>query len=67
MFPVNNGLKQGKDLSLLLSNLALYYPPMKVRVNQYSLKLNGTHHFLVYAHDVNILEGSVHKEKMYNL
>ena len=28
--------------------------------NQYGLKLNGTHQLLVYADDVNILEGSVH-------
>jgi len=27
------------------------------------LKLNGTHHFLVYADDVNILGGSIHTIK----
>ena len=27
------------------------------------MKLNGTHQFLVYADDVNILEGSVHAIK----
>jgi hypothetical protein len=34
-----------------------------VWVNQNGLKLNGTHQFLVYAHDVNILDGSVHTIK----
>jgi hypothetical protein len=29
-------------------------------VNQDGLKLNGTHQFLAYADDVNILGGSVH-------
>jgi len=29
-------------------------------VNQDGLKLNGTHHLLVYADDINILGGSVH-------
>jgi len=34
-------------------------------VNQERLKLSGTHQFLVYAEDVNILGGSIHiiKEK----
>ncbi len=27
------------------------------------MKLNGTHHLLVYADDINILEGSVHTIK----
>ena len=34
-------------------------------MNQERLKLSGTHQFLVYAEDVNILGGSIHiiKEK----
>ena len=35
----------------------------KVQVNQNGLKLNGTHQLLVYADDVNILEGSRHTLK----
>jgi len=34
-----------------------------VQVNQDGLKLNGTHHLLVYAEDVNILGGSVYTVK----
>jgi hypothetical protein len=30
-----------------------------VQVNQVGFKLNGTHQFLVYADDVNILGGSI--------
>jgi len=32
-------------------------------VNRDGLKLNGTHQFLAYANDVNILEGSIHTLK----
>ena len=35
----------------------------RVKVNQDGLKLNGTHQFLNYADDVNILGGSVHTVK----
>ena len=35
----------------------------RVQVNQGELKLNGTHQFLAYADDVNILGGSVHTIK----
>jgi len=34
-----------------------------VQVNQGGLKLNDTHHVLVYVDDVNILGGSVHTVK----
>jgi hypothetical protein len=40
--------------------LALQYAIRRVQVNQDVLKLNGIHHPLVYADDVNILGGSVH-------
>jgi len=39
----------------LLYNFALGYAIRSVQANQKSLKLNGTHQFLFYADDVNIL------------
>jgi retron-type reverse transcriptase len=63
MFPIRNGLKQGDVLSPLLFNFALEYAIKRVQVNQDGLNLNGKHQLLVYADDVNILEGSVHSVK----
>jgi len=64
-FPIRNGLKQGDALSPMLFNFCLEYAIRRVQVNQDGLKLNGTHHLLAYADDVNILGGSIHtlKEK----
>ena len=59
MFPVRNGLKQGDALSPLLFNFAVEYAIRRVQVNQNGLKLNGTHHLLVYTDDVNLLGGSI--------
>ena len=53
-------MKHGDALSPVLFNFALDYTIRKVQVNQIGMKLNGTHQLLVYADDVNILEGSVH-------
>jgi len=45
-----------KEIAL---NFALEYAIRRAQVNQDGLKLNGTHQFLVYADDDNILGGSV--------
>ena len=60
MFPIENALEQGDALTPLLFNVVLEYTIRRVQANQDGLKLNGTHQLLVYAHDVNILGGSVH-------
>jgi len=59
MFALRNGLKQGDALSPFPFICAI----RRVQVNQDGLKLNGTHQLLVYAHDVNMLGGSVHTIK----
>jgi len=56
-------LQQGDDLQPLLLNFAFEYVIRKVQVNEDGLKLNGTHHLLVYVDSGNILGGSVHTVK----
>ena len=43
--------------------MPLEYTVRRVQLNQDGLKLNGTHHLLVYADDFNILGGSVQTVK----
>ena len=50
-------------VSQLLFSFALEYNITRVQVNQDGLKLNGTHQLLVYADDVNTLEGSINTVK----
>jgi hypothetical protein len=48
-------MKQGDALSPLLFNVAMKYGIRRVKENQEGLKLNGTHQFLAYADDINIM------------
>jgi hypothetical protein len=52
-FPIQNGLKQGDALSLLLFNFLLEYSIMRVLENQEGPKLNGTQRVLAYADEIN--------------
>ena len=60
MFPLKNGLKQEDTFSPLFFNFVLEYAIMSVQVNQDVWKLHGTYRIMVYADDVNILDGSLH-------
>jgi hypothetical protein len=54
-FPIQNGLNEGDALSPQLFNLSLEYALREFQENQVGLQLNGTHQFLPYADDVNLL------------
>jgi hypothetical protein len=55
-FLIQNCLKQGDAISLLLFNFALEYAIRKVQENQVGLKLNGTHRLMAYGDDMNLME-----------
>jgi hypothetical protein len=63
IFPIENGLKQGDALFLLLFNFSLEYDIREIQENQVSFELNGTHQLLVYADDVNLLGNSLNAIK----
>jgi hypothetical protein len=54
---------KGEVLWPLLFNCALDYAIRRVQVNQDGVKLNGTHHLLIYADDVNIFGERTHTIK----
>jgi hypothetical protein len=51
IFPIQNGLKLG-DASL---PLLFHFAIRTVQENREGLRLNGTHQFLLYADDINLL------------
>jgi len=62
MFPIQNGVKQGGSLSLLLFNFAVEYVIRRLQANQEGLNLSGAHQLLVYA-GVNIVAEGIHTIK----
>jgi hypothetical protein len=46
-----------------LCNFALVYVNRKVQEKQVGLKLNGTHHLMAYAEDVNLLGDNINTVK----
>jgi hypothetical protein len=62
-FSIQNGLKQENALLPLFCNFALEFPIQEVQENQQGLELSGTHQFLVYADDLNLLNENVNTVK----
>ena len=58
-----NWFETGRCFIVIAFQLCFRLCIRRVQVNQDGLKLNGTHQLLVYADNVNILDGSVHTVK----
>jgi hypothetical protein len=58
-FLIQNGIKHGDALAPPIFNFASKYVIRKVQENQVGLKLNGTHHLLAFADDVNLLGNDI--------
>jgi hypothetical protein len=54
-----NDLEQGDALTPFPFNCALEYAIRNVKDNKEGFELNRTHHFLVYADDVNLFGKNV--------
>jgi hypothetical protein len=63
MFPIRNGLKQRDILLPMFFNFPLEHTIRRAQTNKEKWKLNCIRQLLVYADDVNILEGSIHTIK----
>jgi hypothetical protein len=62
-FPIQDALKEGNTLFSLLFSFGFEYAIRKDQKHQERLKLNGTHHLLVYADDVNVLYENINTIK----
>jgi hypothetical protein len=62
-FSIQNDLKQGDDLTLLLFNFASKYSIMEVQGNQLGLKLKRTRQLPVCADNVNLVEDNIYTIK----
>ena len=56
-------VQDGCSQPVTFKHCVFEYAIRRVQVNQDGFKLNGTHQFLAYADDVNILGGNAHTVK----